>query len=91
MVKDKILIIGGCGYIGSMLHRNLMGDYQVDTIDAEWYGNFSNDRNLKQDFSSLTRQDVSDYDTVILLAGHSSVKMCDDNMLPTVKNNVLHN
>lgn len=90
MVKNKILIIGGCGYIGSMLHRNLMGDYQVDTIDAEWYGNFSNDRNLKQDFSSLTRQDVSDYDTVILLAGHSSVKMCDDNMLPTVKNNVLN-
>jgi len=90
MVKDKVLIIGGCGYIGSKLHQELDSNYDVTTLDIEWYGNYSSDKNIKRDFASLTKEEVSKYNAIILLAGHSSVKMCDENLLPTIRNNVLN-
>tara|TARA_B100000073_G_scaffold256822_1_gene216741 strand:+ start:443 stop:1378 length:936 start_codon:yes stop_codon:yes gene_type:complete len=90
MVKDKILIIGGCGYIGSKLCQELESTYDVESVDVEWYGNFSNPKNIKKDFCDMTKDDLSKYRSVILLAGHSSVKMCDKNLLPTLKNNVLN-
>jgi UDP-glucose 4-epimerase len=88
--KKKILIIGGCGYIGSRLCAHLGDKYDLATVDLEWYGNENTIKNVKTDSKSLTKKYLSEYTHVIMLAGHSSVKMCENNMLSTLKNNVLN-
>ena len=40
----KILIIGGCGYVGSELYNSMKNSYEVDTVDLEWYGNHVNEK-----------------------------------------------
>ena len=87
---DNVLLIGGCGYIGSRLFQVLSDKHDVDSVDAEWYGNHINKLNVIKDFGTLTKDDLAPYDVVILLAGHSSVKMCVDNAIPTLKNNVVN-
>ena len=89
MVK-RILIIGGCGYIGSRLNNFLSEKYEISTIDLEWFGNENSTNNIKKDCKNLTKEDLKGFTHIILLAGHSSVKMCEKNMLSTLKNNVLN-
>jgi len=85
----KILIIGGCGYIGSQLFQYLVNKkYSVDTVDLEWYGNYVNSKNIKKDYSTLTTKFLNKYQVIILLAGFSSIPMCEKNMLDSFKNNV---
>lgn len=84
----NILIIGGCGYIGSALFSNLKLKYNIDTLDLEWFGNFSNHKNIKLDYRNLKESDLQKYDAVILLAAHSSVKMCSGNFSYAFSNNV---
>jgi len=86
----RILIIGGCGYVGSRLYEYLRTVCDVDTVDLEWYGNYVNKDNVVKDMSLLTPAELEKYQVVILLAGHSSVKMCENNMVSTMKNNVLN-
>jgi len=87
---QKVLIIGGTGYIGSHLYNFLKNDFEVDTVDLEWFGNCVNDKNSKIDMSELSATVLHKYNSIILLAGHSSVKMCDGTMTSTMKNNVLN-
>lgn len=102
--KQKILIIGGTGYIGSALYLKLTEkdrlicpdywelsgpSYVVDTVDLEWFGNFVNPKNIKMDYRKLPAEFIQDYDVVILLAGHSSVPMANNSdPQSTFKNNV---
>lgn len=86
----KILLIGGTGYIGSRIFFDLKERHLVDSIDLEWFGNKINKQNIVIDFNDLSENDIEQYDVIILLAGHSSVGMCIDNMLPTLKNNVVN-
>ena len=86
----NILIIGGTGYVGSQLYNFLKPNYNVTTLDLEWYGNYANENNIVDDFNNLTIEDLDQYDAVVLLAAHSSVKMCEDNMVSVVRNNVLN-
>ena len=83
----KILIIGGCGYIGSALFNFLNKKYSVESVDLELFGN-PNIKNFRINFKDLTREYLSQFTDIILLAGHSSVKMCEENMLGAFKNNV---
>ena len=77
---SKILLIGGNGYIGSRLQQSL----DVDIVDTNWF----NDEGSGEDFKDLTSKHYDDYDTVILLAGHSSVKMSEGNLNSCFNNNV---
>jgi len=84
----KTLIIGGCGYIGSRLFNFLkQKDYDVTSFDLELFGN-PNIPNTKANYDVLTKEDIARFDNVILLAGHSSVKMCESNMIGCFRNNV---
>lgn len=74
----NILIIGGCGYIGSALHSKLKPNHKVDTVDLEWFGNYTNPENIKVDFDSLYQSFLAEYDVVILTAANSSVPLCKD-------------
>lgn len=68
----KILITGGTGYIGSALYPYLLhAGHQVDTLDTEQRGNKINAANIKCDYRVFAGYDK--YETVIHLAGHSSV------------------
>ena len=84
----KILIIGGCGYIGSALYISLNKYHQVDTVDIEWFRNFVNPKNKNMDFNNIKQTQLDKYDVVILVAANSSVKLCED-LFDTFDNNVV--
>lgn len=87
----RILIIGGCGYIGSALFTFLKKrKYKVDTVDLEWFGNYVNPKNIKKDYSLLPKSFFKKYSVVILLAGHSNYYMCERDVLGSFKNNVVN-
>lgn len=89
--KEKILIIGGCGYIGSSLFLFLRNkEYSVSTVDAEWFGNYVNSRNIKKNYSRLEKKFLNTFDVVILLAGHANYYMCQRNMKEAFRNNVIN-
>jgi len=85
---DKtVLILGGNGYIGSRLIHDLQHQYQIKSIDTYWF-----EKNLgistKQDYNTLSREFIHKFDAIILLAGHSSVNMCNGNITSSFNNNV---
>jgi nucleoside-diphosphate-sugar epimerase len=83
----KVLLIGGCGYIGSALYEKLNKKYELDTVDLEWFGNFTNTSNIKEDFVNLTEEFLDRYDVIIFTAANSSVPLCKD-VFDTFDNNV---
>jgi nucleoside-diphosphate-sugar epimerase len=85
----KILLIGGNGYIGSKLYKQLKNkQYNVDNLDLCWYGKIY-DETIVKNYDDLTKQELEKYTHIILLAGFSSVGMCKD-LYKTVKNNITY-
>ena len=85
MNNKNILIIGGSGYIGSYLRENL--HYTSVSIDVEW---FEKNNSINMDFNKLDEKFLSEFDVVILLAAHSSVKMCQGEFINAFNNNVVN-
>ena len=91
ILKKKILIIGGCGYIGSALRSSMYFDYHIDTVDLGWFGNVIAPHNIPLDYRNLTPEQLAEYDVIVLLAGHSSVPMSNNSdVQSTFKNNVVN-
>lgn len=85
------LIIGGTGYIGSRLYRELVSlDHTVETIDLEWFGNSVNPKNIRLDYRRLEPSIIANAKALILLAGHSSVGMAEGNFADCFENNVVN-
>jgi nucleoside-diphosphate-sugar epimerase len=85
----KILLLGGKGYIGSRLHPYLVWrDYDVTCYDLCWFGNSTMMPFVRKDFNNLSIEELTKYDAVILLAAHSSVKMCVDDYMSSFNNNI---
>tara|TARA_R110001583_G_scaffold94110_2_gene237507 strand:- start:629 stop:1594 length:966 start_codon:yes stop_codon:yes gene_type:complete len=85
----KILLIGSNGYIGTLLYKKLNEIYDITCIDDCWFDPPSNKVDtIKKDFNSLKKDFIQKYDVVILLAGHSSVKMCEGEFSNAFNNNV---
>lgn len=74
------LIIGGNGYIGSALFEKI----DADSIDLCFFGKDLG-YSKKLNYNSV---DIGGYKNIILLAGHSSVQMCEYNKENAWKNNV---
>ena len=73
----KILVTGGCGYIGTeLISRLLKENYKVISVDLQYYGNklkkHKNLINLKLNFNDLKKKDLDKVDTVIHLASISN-------------------
>lgn len=88
----RILIIGGCGYIGSALYKGFKKYYSyttaVDSIDTEWFGKPASVHNVKTDYALFPKEHLATYDVIILAAAHSSVPMCQQDRFGAYKNNV---
>ena len=79
-ILKRTLIIGSGGYIGS----RLMKEMKATGVDINWFK-----KGKKYvDFKDLTRDYYSEFDNIILLAGHSSVKMSEGGLNSCFNNNV---
>src|SRR6202163_1305138 len=71
----KILVPGGCGYIGTRLTEALLArtDHEVTVLDTQWFGNYLPPRPrlavLALDVRRIDEVDLSPYDTIFHLAG----------------------
>lgn len=86
---NRVLLIGGCGYLGSALFDHLFHrGWHIDTIDLEWFGNGVNRRNVRRDYAHLVHDELADYGSIVLLAGHASQAMCEGARYAAFDNNV---
>ena len=79
----KVLLVGSEGYIGSYIKHSLSSKYEFEYCDWLYESN-------TKDFRLLSKEYISKFDSLILLAGHSSVKMCENNRSSSFKNNVVN-
>ena len=76
----KVLIVGGAGYIGSLLVPHLMNrGYEVGVIDLFWFGNHlpNGVKVIKKGIFDLTEKDIEGYDQAVFLAGLSNDPMAE--------------
>jgi nucleoside-diphosphate-sugar epimerase len=76
----RIVIAGGCGYIGSCLAPRLVGrGYEVKVYDLLWFGNHLPDgmQVEKRNVMDLTEKDLAGVDVVIFMAGISNDPMAE--------------
>ena len=86
-MAKSILVLGGNGYIGARLIHDLQELYQIHSVDTCWFGKDLNYSHVV-DYRKLSKEHLSKYDVIILLAGHSSVKMCAGEVFSSWNNNV---
>jgi nucleoside-diphosphate-sugar epimerase len=71
----RVLVTGGCGYVGSKLVDALLSrtDFDITVVDTEWFGNWlpQNSRltSVHGDLRDADRLDLSRFDTIFHLAG----------------------
>lgn len=72
MINKSVLCIGSEGYIGSYIAPRLRERYsRVTTVDI------APGADIQKNYKDLTPAEIVYYDTIILLAGYSSVPMCE--------------
>ena len=69
----KILLTGGCGFVGTLLTKKLLKDnHQVVVVDSQWFGNNLSEQkgltNLKIDIRDINLIPMEDVDAIIHLA-----------------------
>ena len=84
---QKILLIGSSGYIGSKLYLTLKDNYELTGVDIGWF-NKPSQYEICKDFDEMDQVFIRSFNSVILLAGHSSVKMCENDIASAFNNNV---
>ena len=71
--NKKIFVIGGCGYVGSVLVEKLLQkEANVVVFDIQWFGNYlPKNKNLeiiKDDIRNLNNYNLNDFDKIVHLA-----------------------
>lgn len=90
MRNKKILLVGGCGYIGSFLYSQLIScGHDVTVCDLEKRGNPLKIPIISEDYKNLRKDFLSQFDSVLWFAGHSSVGMSTQDPDGALKNNCL--
>ena len=78
----KILVTGGCGYIGTILIKQLLKiGHKVISIDTQWFGNYlpkhKNLKNIKTDIKDIEKVSLKGVNTIIHLASISNDPMAE--------------
>jgi len=69
-----VLLVGGCGYVGSHLHRRMSDHgFNVVVCDRCDRGNPAELDVIDSDYAALEEEFLAGFDTVLWFAGHSSV------------------
>ena len=77
---NKVLVVGGGGFIGTRLVTELKErNYDVTVVDLFWFGNYLPDgvKIIKENAMNLQPEDVDGYDSVVFLGGLSNDPMAD--------------
>ena len=90
----NILLTGGCGYVGTVLTKNLLDDgHNVTVVDTQWFGNYleENNRlsNLKLDVRDVDKIPFDEIDVVIHLANIANDPAVELNPTLSWETNVL--
>jgi nucleoside-diphosphate-sugar epimerase len=91
----KILVTGGCGYVGSVLVPKLLeAGHDILVVDIQWFGNFLSEkpnlRVLKKQFNEIDLTDLEGIETVIHLANVANDPSVELNPVLSWEINVLH-
>jgi len=91
----KILVTGGCGYVGSILVPNLAArGHEITVVDAQWFGNFlpakSSISLIKKHFSEIKQENLEGIESVIHLANVANDPSVELNPVLSWEVNVLH-
>jgi len=90
-MKKNILLVGGCGYIGSFLYSKLEeADCSVVVCDTLKRGNPLKLDVIAKDYKELDEFELKKYDVVLWFAGHSSVGLSINDPEGALKNNCLN-
>ncbi len=88
---SRVLLVGGCGYVGSHLHRHLVKDgFKVSVCDRGDRGNPQSLDVIGQDYALLEADFLAGFDTVLWFAGHSSVGRAVQDPSGALANNCLN-
>ena len=72
--SQKILLIGGCGYVGSYLYQQLeRAGFIVTVVDLLKRGNPLGLKVIEEDYANLQQDFLRQFDAVLWFGGHSSV------------------
>jgi nucleoside-diphosphate-sugar epimerase len=91
----KILVTGGCGYVGSVLVPKLLGDgHDVLVIDDQWFGNFLPShpalKITKKAIENINEDDLRGVEVVMHLANVANDPSVEINPTFSWEVNVLH-
>jgi nucleoside-diphosphate-sugar epimerase len=92
--KKRVIIIGGCGYIGTKLTLFLLKkNYKIKVIDLQLFGNYlprhPRLRIIKKDIRDINYKDFLNYDSIIHLANIANDPSVDLDPLLSWEVNVL--
>ena len=82
----KVLILGGNGYIGSRLRQVLREHHFVKSNDICWFAH--DETSDRRDYHKLSKQELAEFEIIVVLAGHSSVPSCIGDLPGPWLNNV---
>lgn len=86
----RVLLVGGCGYIGSFLHDKLIqSQFSVVVSDVQNRGNPAGICVDFGNYAELTTSDLAYFDAVLWFAGHSSVQQSMNDSDGAISNNCL--
>lgn len=87
----RILLVGGCGYIGSYLYTRLIDfGFKVDVVDQLRRGNPLGLEIIEDDYANLPISYLEQFDVVLWFAGHSSVSQSVNDPNGALTNNCLN-